>query len=738
MTLHVHDEMPLKFERYYFDYITLPERYPCRIFGLDDAPPSVRTCWTAPEMSRRNAAPLGWLALLLAAYLCAPLLSALPQIGTSDWRGMDVPTLSRALMVSVASASVATVLIGLGGIPLGYLLARSRSRALGMLGFVVQLPLALPPLASGVLLLFLFGPYSPVGLFAQGLTDSFTGIVLAQVFVAAPFLIVAARSGFGALDPGLEDVAATLGHGPWRCFVSISLPLAWATIRAGLLLSWLRAFGEFGATVMVAYHPYSLPVYTYVAFGSQGLPAMLPLLAPTLAIAIAVALLASWQRRIKPQRIDDNALTAASLLVPRPASSRPTSASPSCALDQQPGVDARPTPSLRLRVRQQLGEFKLDIDWHARSRRLAILGASGSGKSMTLRLLAGLAEQPPQDAAGIAHASFCSLIIGEESLSALAPAARELGYVPQDYGLFPHMTVAEQLAFPVGAQAALARDWLLHLGLSGLETRKPAALSLGQRQRVALARALVRPCRLILLDEPFSALDTPRRRQLRQTLRALQNELSATTILVTHDPDEAALLADEILVLDQGQVLQAGKTAALFSRPASLQVAALLGITNLGAGRKCAHARIAIGDGVELTVDPAAIESVPDETVPLLWRIDPCAVRVMDSLDGAQQMAPGVYPAQWREPTLSAGVWLTTVSLGGVVLSSTQPPGDSNHRGNTGNTESESAGNGNGCPGDQCWVSIAPQAVDVWLAQAPREILSASEQLKRGAAASAA
>src|ERR1700731_950593 len=103
-------------------------------------------------MTRRNAAPLGWLALLLAAYLCAPLLAALPQIGMADWRGVELPTLPDALLVSVASASVATVLIGLGGIPLGYLLARSPSRALGALGFIVQLPLALPPLASGVLL----------------------------------------------------------------------------------------------------------------------------------------------------------------------------------------------------------------------------------------------------------------------------------------------------------------------------------------------------------------------------------------------------------------------------------------------------------------------------------------------------------------------------------------------------------------------------------------------------------
>src|SRR6202035_2670693 len=122
--------------------------------------------------------------------------------------------------------------------------------------------------------------------------DSFAGIVLAEVFVAAPFLIIAARSAFASIDPVLEGVAATLGHGRLATFLKVSLPLAWPATRSGLLLAWLRGFGEFGATVMVAYHPYSLPVYTYVAFGSQGLPAMLPVLLPTLAIAIAVALLA--------------------------------------------------------------------------------------------------------------------------------------------------------------------------------------------------------------------------------------------------------------------------------------------------------------------------------------------------------------------------------------------------------------------------------------------------------------
>jgi molybdate transport system permease protein len=201
----------------------------------------------------------------------------LAQLGIADWRSADLAGLASSCAVSVASATLATALVAVGGVPLGYLLAQRQSRAMAVLGFLVQLPLALPPLASGVLLLFLLGYSSPLGRLTNGaLTDSFSGIVLAEAFVAAPFLIIAARSGFGAIDPALEDVAATLGHRPWAVFMRVSVPLAWRVTSAGMLLSWLRAFGEFGATVMVAYHPYSLPVYTDVAFGSEGLPAMIP------------------------------------------------------------------------------------------------------------------------------------------------------------------------------------------------------------------------------------------------------------------------------------------------------------------------------------------------------------------------------------------------------------------------------------------------------------------------------
>ena len=302
----------------------------------------------------------------------APLLAAALHAGQADWRGADWPTLGRASVVSLASATVATALVTLTGVPLGYRLARQPGRATALIGTLVQLPLALPPLASGILLLFLIGYASPLGRVTSGaLTDSFAGIVLAEAFVAAPFLIIAARSAFAGVDPALEQVAATLGLPPAQVFRLVSLPLAGRAIAAGMLLAWLRAFGEFGATVMVAYHPYSLPIYTYVAFGSQGLPAMLPVLLPTLLAALlAVAL-------------------AARLAANRPAArSGPdmTEMLPAAA----PATPPPPGQPIRLAVRHALDGFQLDIAWATTAKRLAILGASGSGKSMTLRSLAGL------------------------------------------------------------------------------------------------------------------------------------------------------------------------------------------------------------------------------------------------------------------------------------------------------------------------------------------------------------
>jgi ABC-type sugar transport system ATPase subunit/ABC-type sulfate transport system permease component len=611
---------------------------------------------------RRVPAPLSGLGALLALYLVAPLLAGIAQGRWANWHDIDTRALLDACAVSMASASVATLLIALGGIPLGYLLARVQGRLSVVVGFLVQLPLALPPLASGILLLFLVGYSSPLGRATEGaLTDSFAGIVLAEVFVAAPFLVIAARSAFASIDPVLEGVGATLGRRPLEVFFRIALPMAWPSVLSGMLLAWLRAFGEFGATVMVAYHPYSLPVYTYVAFGAQGLPAMLPVLLPTLILALLVLAL--------------SAVTVGTLNVVRPTPPLDSSLGITASADLDYRRDDRTThrqlPRIEFDVEKRLGNFCLQAAWSTRTHRLAILGPSGAGKSLTLKLIAGLE-----------YGDRGSIRVDERELSDLDLADRGVAYVPQNYGLFPHLTLIEHLYFPRGVDPNAAKYWIERLGLEGLEDRRPGSLSLGQQQRVALARALVRPAKLLLLDEPLSALDAPRRSRVRVDLCALQQELSAATILVTHDPQEAALLADEIVILEQGRVLQSGPTRALFRRPANETVARLLGAEYIEYGTCRSRGQIAFG--CETLISVAEPELTPGERVG--WSI---------SAGGARFAADGAY----------SGVVESNVTLG-IDQRAIVRIGDARI--------GVVAGGGALEPGSPCRIDIDPHSVQVW------------------------
>ena len=591
-------------------------------------------------MARKGAfAVLPGLAALLTLYLAAPFLAGIAHLGLADWRGADWQGLGAASLVSLLSASTATLIIAAGGIPLGYLLARKRGRGAALLGFLVQLPLALPPLSSGILLLFLLGYASPLGALTHGaLTDSFPGIVLAETFVAAPFLIIAARSAFAAVDPVLEDVARTLGHAPASVFLRASLPLAWRGILAGLLLSWLRAFGEFGATVMVAYHPYSLPVYTYLAFGAQGLPAMVPVLLPTLGAAVLVMLAAT--RLTGP----------GSRAMPLPArASLENLLGPALTIAALP----RPRP-LAFTVEHRLPGFTLSVSHRTEAHRIALLGASGSGKSLTLRAIAGL-DPGPSD----------RLMLEGADLSRLPPEERRIAYVPQSYGLFPHLSAWRQLAFARDHDAQAARAWFAHLGLTGLGERRPNQLSLGQQQRVAIARAFSRAAGLLLLDEPFSALDAPLRAELRAALRQLQEETAATTILVTHDPEEAFLLADEILVLQHGQLLQAGAVNAVFARPRNRAVARLLGAGATARGIAVAQDRMEIGQGVMIETSGPAL--TPGQR--LGWCVAPERLRILSEGGYAAEILSLEPPAAGRQRL--------SVRLGDAVLPVIQAPGES-------------------------------------------------------------
>ncbi len=221
---------------------------------------------------------------------------------------------------------------------------------------------------------------------------------------------------------------------------------------------------------------------------------------------------------------------------------------------------------------------------------LALVGPSGAGKTTVLRMLAGLAR--PQ-----AGRIMCG---GETWFDAAAaihrsPQRRRVGLVFQDYALFPHVSAEGNVALALGhlaphARAARARELLALVHLAGLEARRPAELSGGQRQRVALARALARDPAVLLLDEPFAAVDQMTRRKLQRELVGLRRRIDVPTVLVTHDLDEAAALADRMCVISRGRTLQDGPPSELLSRPRDALVARLLGLTNVFEGAVIAQA----------------------------------------------------------------------------------------------------------------------------------------------------
>ncbi|MGE0239710.1 MAG: ABC transporter ATP-binding protein, partial [Parvibaculaceae bacterium] len=225
-----------------------------------------------------------------------------------------------------------------------------------------------------------------------------------------------------------------------------------------------------------------------------------------------------------------------------------------------------------------LADVTLDIP---KGELVALLGPSGSGKTTLLRIIAGL-ETPDQG----------RVLFDGEDATDVAPRYRQIGFVFQHYALFPHLSVFENVAFGLRVMAKAARpeesrirarvaEILKLVRLTNLGERFPAQLSGGQRQRVALARALVIRPRVLLLDEPFGALDVTVRTELRRWLRELQQELGLTTIFVTHDQEEASAICDRIAILNDGKLLQAGSPVDLFRAPASSFVASFLGSANV-------------------------------------------------------------------------------------------------------------------------------------------------------------
>ena len=257
--------------------------------------------------------------------------------------------------------------------------------------------------------------------------------------------------------------------------------------------------------------------------------------------------------------------------------------------------------ALEVQARTSAGDFQLSVAFSVeRGSTTAILGPSGSGKTLTLRSIAGLTTPT----AGLISIDGRTLFDSSQGIN-LSPRNRRSGFVFQDYALFPHLTVAANIGYGISGSGEASRERIREivalLNLTGLESRRPAQLSGGQRQRVALGRALAPDPAFLLLDEPLSALDAPARALLTEHLLELEARVNAPTVLVTHDLTEAYVLAQHLVVLDGGTVLQSGPKSEVFGHPASPRTGELLGVRNLLPGVVAS-----VDDGVT-TIDASGI-----------------------------------------------------------------------------------------------------------------------------------
>jgi molybdate transport system ATP-binding protein len=332
-------------------------------------------------------------------------------------------------------------------------------------------------------------------------------------------------------------------------------------------------------------------------------------------------------------------------------------------------------------MRLGVAAFELDVDLKVEPGEVvAVLGPNGAGKTSLLRGLAGLL---PLDAGRVA---LDGVVLEEPAAGVFVPSERRpIAMVFQDYLLFPHLTVLENVAFGLRSRGtsrseatATAHRWLERVGLQAEAQRKPPSLSGGQAQRVALARALATNPALLLLDEPMAALDASTRVELRRDLRRHLESFRGVRLLVTHDPVEAMAMADRLVILEQGRVLQSGSPAEVTQHPRSRYVADLVGV-NLFRGR-ASHDVITLAEGGSLTavgagegdvfavVHPRTValyRTRPDGTPRNVWEgravdLDLQGDRVRVQLAGAPRIVAEVTPAAVRELGLDRGdtVWI--------------------------------------------------------------------------------
>ncbi len=453
----------------------------------------------------------GYLLVVLLGPLAMVFWRSFDKGAGHFWNSLSDPNTVHAFKITLIITAIAVPLNTLFGIVCALAIVRKRFPGAGIVNALVDLPLALSPVVVGMSLFLLYGRTGWFGAWFAGhgiqILFALPSMVIATIFVSLPFVAREVVPTLREIGDEQEQAAHTLGAGSWATFWRITLPsIRWAVIY-GVVLTTARCLGEYGAVAVVV-RPHRRPDRNRDPARSGSVREL---------------------RRVG--RVWDLARAC------RDVRDRADRHDPAA-------TQGGPLMSIEVRnVSKRFGDFQalddvsLDVEGGSLT---ALLGPSGSGKSTLLRIIAGL-EWP--DAGEV--------ILAGEDATALTPQKRGVGFVFQHYAAFKHMTVRDNIAFglkirkrPADEMRARVDGLIALVQLQGFGDRFPAQLSGGQRQRMALARALAPEPKVLLLDEPFGALDARVRAELRLWLRRLHEETHTTTVFVTHDQEEAMEVAD--------------------------------------------------------------------------------------------------------------------------------------------------------------------------------------------------
>ncbi|TAE55533.1 MAG: molybdate ABC transporter permease subunit [Nostocales cyanobacterium] len=508
------------------------------------------------------------------------------------------------LWISLKTSCLATFITFLFGVGSAYWMLGYRGKGKSIIEGIFVAPLILPPTVVGFLLLLFFGNNGPVGKLLEpfDFTIVFTwyGAAIAAMVVSFPLMYKTALAAFEQIDGNLLRAARTLGEKEFTIFWRVSLPLALPGIMAGTTLAFARALGEFGATLMLAGNipgqTQNIPMAIYFAVEAGDInEAWFWSIAIVIISFSGIFISNFWQER-KHQHRNTKYLGIQQLK----------------SENQSLNLSNNATETgLLMDIEKKLASFHLKIAFTTDHQPLGLLGSSGAGKSMILRCLAGI-ETPTK---GKIILNGRVLFDSEKGIN-IPIRERKIGFLFQNYALFPHLTVAENIAF--GLPKELSRGnikievekQLIAMELQGLGDRYPHQLSGGQQQRVALARALASQPEALLLDEPFSALDTHLRSQLEQQMTETLSDYNGVTLFVTHNMEEAYRLCPNLLVLENGREAHHGSKYEIFKHPATMNVAQITGCKNISSAEFISDQTVFATDwNCQLKV----IESIPPQ-----------------------------------------------------------------------------------------------------------------------------